>query len=297
MESTKLIRFCFLALGLLLSCAAYAGERLKVAVSIIPQEKLVQLIAGGLVEVQLMAQPGDSPATYEPNPKQMADLSQADFYYRIGVPFEQIWIQRILSTYPNLPILDARADIRLRAIERSEHEHDHHGHSHEEGELDPHIWLSPPLIKVMAKGLRDKLIEIDPTHSDVYIKNHAKLDKSLDTLDADIRKILSNKKSDKFMVYHPSWGYFADAYGLQQIPIESEGKEPGAKALANLIEKAKQNRISAIFVQKQFSQQQAKAVARAIEGSVVALDPLSEDYPENLRDVAKAMVKGVREKE
>lgn len=91
------------------------------------------------------------------------------------------------------------------------------------------------------------------------------------------------------MVYHPSWGYFADTYGLQQIPIESEGKEPGAKALARLIEEAKENQISAIFVQKQFSQDQAKAVASSVGAKVVAIDPLSTDYPENLRDVAKAM--------
>lgn len=280
------MRSCLLVLLLLLNSSVVAEERLKVAVSIIPQKILVERIGGELVDVQLIVQPGQSPATYEPTPRQMADVAQAGLYYRIGVPFEQIWMERIQSAYPNLPILDARAGIELRAMDEEGHDH---GQDHGEDGLDPHIWLSPPLIKIMAQRLRDRLIELLPKHRDILVKNHTELSNSLDRLDADIRAALAGAKSKKFMVYHPSWGYFADTYGLQQIPIESEGKEPGAKALAHLIEEAKQNRIGAIFVQKQFSQDQAKAVASAIGANVVAIDPLSADYPENLRDVAKTM--------
>ena len=280
------MRSCLLVLLLLLNSSVVAEERLKVAVSIIPQKILVERIGGELVDVQLIVQPGQSPATYEPTPRQMADVAQAGLYYRIGVPFEQIWMERIQSAYPNLPILDARAGIELRAMDEEGHDH---GQDHGEDGLDPHIWLSPPLIKIMAQRLRDRLIELLPKHRDILVKNHTELSNSLDKLDADIRAALAGAKSKKFMVYHPSWGYFADTYGLQQIPIESEGKEPGAKALAHLIEEAKQNRIGAIFVQKQFSQDQAKAVASAIGANVVAIDPLSADYPENLRDVAKTM--------
>jgi zinc transport system substrate-binding protein len=220
----------------------------------------------------------------------MADVSQADLYYRIGVPFEHIWMERIQSAYPKLPVLDARAGIELRAMDKGDH-HDH-GHGHDEDGFDPHIWLSPPLIKIMAQRLSDRLIELLPTRRDILVNNHAEFAKSLDKLDADIRETLAGIESKKFMVYHPSWGYFADTYGLQQIPIESEGKEPGAKALANLIDEAKHNHIGAIFVQKQFSQSQAKAVASAVGAKVVAIDPLSADYPENLRDVAKAIADG-----
>lgn len=281
------MRSYLLALLLLLSSSVVAEERLKVAVSIIPQKNLVERIGGELVDVQLIVQPGQSPATYEPTPRQMADISQADLYYRIGVPFEHVWMERIQSAYPKLPILDARAGIELRAMDEEDH-HDH-GHDHGEDGLDPHIWLSPPLIKIMAQSLRDRLIELLPKQRDLLVKNHAAFLLSLDSLDSDIRAALAGAKTKKFMVYHPSWGYFADTYGLQQIPIESEGKEPGAKALARLIEEAKENQISAIFVQKQFSQDQAKAVASSVGAKVVAIDPLSTDYPENLRDVAKAM--------
>lgn len=290
MNTAVVMRLFVIALMLLLSCDIYAGDRMRVTVSIIPQKVLVQRIAGDLVDVQLLVQPGQSPATYEPTPRQMMDLSKAQLYYRIGVPFEDIWMRSIQNTFPTLPILDARDGIELREMEVAGNGHDHgHSHVHEDGGFDPHIWLSPPLIKIMALGLRDKLIELDPSNSNVYVKNHSEFAESLDLLDADIRKTLGKLNTRKFMVYHPSWGYFADTYGLQQIPIESEGKEPGAKALAHLIENAKKNHIGAIFVQKQFSQHQARAVASAIGSKVVVIDPLSVDYPENLLEASRAM--------
>jgi len=291
MNRPLVIRIFMLAVVLLLNSDIHAGNRIQVTVSIIPQKLLVQRIAGELVDVQLLVQPGHSPATYEPTPRQMMELSKAHLYYRIGVPFEDIWMHSIQDTYPNLPILDARDGIELREMEAADAGHDHgDSHGHEDGGFDPHIWLSPPLIKTMALGLRDKLIELDPSNSNTYVKNHSDLANSLDLLDADIRKTLEKLNSRKFMVYHPSWGYFADTYGLKQIPIESEGKEPGAKALVHLIEDAKKNHIGAIFVQKQFSQRQARSVAGAIGAKVVVIDPLSEGYPEDLLEAAKAMV-------
>lgn len=278
-----------LTLYVFMAGQAYAVERLLIAVSIIPQKNLVERIGGELVDVHLLVRPGYSPATYEPTPKQMAELAQADLFYRIGVPFEQAWMDRIRGVYPNLPILDARDGIDLRPIDAEEDDHAELGHHHDKGELDPHIWLSPPLIKIMAQRLRDRLIELDPSHKDIYIHNHLELAAYLEQLDADIRKTLSDLDSRRFMVYHPSWGYFSDAYDLQQIPIESKGKEPNARAMGRLLEQAKTDGIAAIFVQKQFSQTQARAVADAIGAKIVVIDPLAEDYPENLRTVAKVM--------
>lgn len=286
---------CLPALAMLLFLTGQlpAAERLQIAVSIIPQKNLVERIGGNLVDVLLLVRPGFSPATYEPTPKQMAGLARADLYYRIGVPFEHAWMDRIGDTYPNLPVLDARDGIELRQIDEGEAGHDEPGHHHEKGELDPHIWLSPPLIKTMALRLRDRLIKLDPSNRDIYIKNHKELAESLGQLDTDIRQTLAGLGSRRFMVYHPSWGYFADAYGLQQIPIESEGKEPSAQALGHLVDEARASGVGAIFVQKQFSQTQARAVAEAIGARIVVIDPLAEDYPENLRAVAQAMALGL----
>ncbi len=279
---------CLLLVLLLASVTQlHAGERLQVAVSIIPQKILVERIGTRHVDVHLMVQPGHSPATYEPTPRHTAGLAVVDFYYRIGVPFERVWMGRILDTYPELSILDARRGIKLLQMGEAD---DDHGHRHGRGEPDPHIWLSPPRIRTMALRLRDRLIQLDPVHQDEYVKNHAQLDASLEQLDADIRQILSGLGKRRFMVYHPSWGYFADSYGLQQIAIESAGREPGAQTLARLLDGAEKNGVSAIFIQKQFSQAQARSVAEAIGARVVVIDSLAEDYPENLRGVAQAMM-------
>lgn len=280
-------RMLTLVLLILISPRLHAGELLQVAVSIIPQKVLVERIGGEHVEVHLMVRPGHSPATYEPTPRQMARLAGTALYYRIGVPFERVWMDSILDAYPKLPVLDARDGVKLRWMEGAGHG------EHARGEPDPHIWLSPPRIKIMALRLRDRLIRLDPAHRDDYIKNHAELDGSLDLLDADIRRTLSGMVSRRFMVYHPAWGYFADTYGLQQIPIESEGKEPGARSLAKLLDGARENSVGTIFVQKQFSQTQAKSVAEAIRAKVVVIDSLAGDYPENLRRVARAMAQGL----
>jgi zinc transport system substrate-binding protein len=291
MKTAVLGRLCLFVVLILLTGQLQAGERLRIAVSIIPQKNLVERIAGDLVDVSLLVRPGYSPATYEPTPRQMAGLAQADLYYRIGVPFEQAWMDRIRAAYPNLPVLDARDGIKLRPIDAGDDAHGEHGHHHDQGELDPHIWLSPPLIKIMALHLRDRLVQLDPSHKDIYVQNHKEFAGYLEQLDAEIRKDLTGLESRKFMVYHPSWGYFADAYGLQQVPIESEGKEPSAKALSHLLTRAKADGVGAIFVQKQFSQNQARAVADAIGARIVVIDPLAEDYPENLRRVAQAMAR------
>ncbi len=282
-----ILRYLFtLAMLVFMTAPGYAGGRLQIAVSIIPQKNLVERIGGDLVDVHLLVRPGYSPATYEPTPRQMAELAQADLYYRIGVPFEQAWMDRIRASFPNLPILDARDGIKLRQIDAGDAEHGHH---HDQGEPDPHIWLGPPLIKIMALHLRDRLMQLDPSHKDIYVQNHKEFAGYLEQLDADIRKELAGLSSRKFMVYHPSWGYFADTYGLQQIPIESEGKEPSAQALGQLLDEARTSGVGAIFVQKQFSQAQARAVAAAIGARIVVIDPLAEDYPENLHAVAQAM--------
>jgi len=268
----------------------HAGESLQVAVSIIPQKILVERIGQQHVNVQLMVQPGHNPVTYEPTPRQMVGLSKADIYYRIGVPFEHSWMGRILDSYPELAVLDARNGVKLRQLQDAGH--GKQGHEHGEGEPDPHIWLSPPLIRIMAMRLRDRLIELDPAHQNAYVKNHAQLDASLLQLHTDIRSILSGLSTRRFMVYHPSWGYFADTYGLQQVSIESEGKEPGAQTLARLLDKARKSGVGSIFVQKQFSQAQARSVANEIGARIVVIDSLADDYPENLRAVARAMVQG-----
>jgi zinc transport system substrate-binding protein len=265
----------------------------QVFVSILPQEYFIERVGGQRVKVQALVKPGASPATYEPSPRQMADLSQAAVFFRIGVPFEDAFLPTIEQTMSGLRIVDTRRGITLRAMksrqpQESGHGHDHGDH-HSTGGRDPHIWLNPRLVKVQAQTMADALIEIDPMGRDEYTKNLENFSRDLDAVDASLTKALAPVKGRTFLVFHPAWGYFADAYGLNQEPIELEGKEPSAKQLARIIDMAKAEDVRVIFVQPQFSQSAVKTIARAIHGLVVPIDPLARDYLKSLRNVAKTV--------
>lgn len=280
MHLVSLVLAVALCLGLI---SAQANERpLAVAVSILPEKYFVERIGGSHVDVTVLVGPGQSPATYEPTPRQMAGLGQAKIYFRIGVAFEDAWMGRIRSANPAMRVVDLRRGIRLRAMERPG------GPVGEDGMKDPHVWTSPPLVKLMVGHICDALITADPAHAADYEAGCRAFRADLDQLDATIRATLASVASRRFMVFHPSWGYFADSYGLQQIPIEVEGKEPGARSLNRIITEARQDRIKVIFVQPQFSRRTAEVVARAIGARVVEADPLAENYVDNLRKVAQA---------
>jgi zinc transport system substrate-binding protein len=261
----------------LASPALSAEEPIRVVVSVPPLEYLVERVGGPRVQVQSMVQPGFSPATYEPTPKQVTNLAGADLYVRTGVPFENAWLTRFRSANPDMEILDAREGLEVQLSDRHR---EHAGH-------DPHVWTSPRLAGHMARNIRDALISLAPDDATAFEAGFAALNAELGALDAELRKTLSNLPSSRFIVYHPAWGYFAERYGLTQIAIEKDGKEPSARALIALIDEAKRDGIVVVFVQPQFDRRLAEQVARAIGGHVEILDPLSPDYSENLREVAR----------
>jgi zinc transport system substrate-binding protein len=244
---------------------------------------LVEQVGGESVEVSALVGPGQSPATYEPTPRQMATLTDSRLYVRVGVPFERAWLDRITAASPGMSVLDLREGLKLRAMESS-------GHRHGEGPgreaLDPHVWTSPTNLIHMARVLRDRLIELDPERESAYRRNHQRLVCELEALDHEIRDRLEVVGAKRFLVYHPSWGYFADTYGLEQIPIEHEGKAPGPRSLAALVERARAENLDTILVQRQFDQRTAQTLADAIGARVRTVDPLAYDLPESLRQVA-----------
>ena len=280
----------------LLAPALGNAETLQVFVSVLPLKTFVEKVGGDYVTVQAMVRPSYSPHTYDPTPKQISALAKTDLYVLTGVPFEKVWMERVRSANPYMKVLDARAGIDLRTVEHHEHETVHNGQQQDkahdigypgDSERDPHIWTSPPLVKQMAKNIRDMLTELDPAHGQSYADNYTTFAAELDALDRDIRALLKDVTNRKFMVFHPAWGYFADTYDLIQIPIEQEGKEPGARALTELIKRAKRENVKVIFVQPQFNKKSAEQVASTIGGRVVAIDPLSPDYANNLRKAAQ----------
>lgn len=277
-----------------------AAEPLRVTVSIPPQAYFVKKIAKDLATVSVMVPNGSSPAIYEPKPSQMTDLARSRIYFAIGVPFEAAWLDKFNALNPRMRIVRTDKGIPNRHI--SAHLHDtpttsgHHAeNSGSSSGLDPHIWLSPPLVKQMARNIADALIESDPNHQGAYEENLKAFERELERLDNRIRDILDEgtRKRSVILVFHPSWGYFADRYGLKQVSMECEGKSPSAMEMVQLTRYAKKMGIDRIFVQPQFSRKRAEAMAGQIGAQVFIADPLSENWDANLIRVAKQFRKSL----
>jgi len=266
-------------------------EKLTVAVSILPQAHFVERVGGERVRVIVLVGPGQSPHAYEPTPKQVAELAGARAYFTIGVEFERGILPRLRSSFPKLRIVDTRAGVPLRTMTGAEtsaecdHGHDHGHHDHQ-GTPDPHIWLSPRLVRIQAQTIADALADLDPPGAETYRRNLAAFQADMDRLHDRLETALAGLKGREVFVFHPAFGYFLDEFGLRQIPVEIEGKEPTARQLATVIERAKAAGVRVIFVQPQFSRKSAEAVAEAIGGVVVPLDPLARDFTANLEDIA-----------
>ncbi len=271
---------------LALSCSQdqQRKKNLDVFVSILPQKYFVEQIARNKVAVHVMILPGHSPIMFEPTPSQMKELSTADIYFRIGLPFETAWLSKLSSINPELVIVDTRRNVPLRNMDSFDaHQIDHTS----DVQKDPHIWLSPKMVKILARNICDALQEYDPDNSDFYEENVRQFIVRLTELQKEITAQLDSLQSKSFLVFHPSWGYFADEFGLKQVPIEIEGKSPSPRQMNAILTIAKKNNIRVIFVQKQFSATAARAIADEIRGRVVYIDPLAEDYFTNLREITK----------
>ena len=301
-------RVSLLLLGCVLALAVPAQAKLLVAVSIAPQAYFLKQIAGDRAEALVMVPAGADAHTYEPKPRQLAALSGAALYCGVGMDFEAAWLPRFAAANPKMAIVHTDAGIQkmpMVAHEHEEHEadagkeaeHEHEaGHQHHEaGEPDPHVWLSPKLAKVLGANLRDALIKADPEGSAAYTAGYERFVASCDTLAAGIEKLFADLPAGphKFMVFHPSWGYFARDFGLTQVPIEQLGHEPGPKALAALVTEARKDGVKVIFVQPQMSASQAQTLAASIGGTVAPLDPLAGDWADNLMAAAKALRQGL----
>ena len=254
------------------------GSGIIVVVTIPPQAEFVKRVGGEKVAVITMVPQWANPHTYEPTPAQLMNVSKAKMYVKMGsgIEFEIAWMDKIKSINENMLIVDCSKGIELLK---------------EDGKADPHIWLSPKNAKIIVENICEGLVQIDPANSTYYEQNKEAYLRELDALDKEISQILSKTSktsAHKFIVYHPAWSYFARDYGLEQISVEEGGKEPTPERIASIIEEAKRNNITKIFASPQFKDK-AEVIAKEIGGEVVEINPLAENYIENMRKFAEEL--------
>ncbi|MDO4766176.1 MAG: zinc ABC transporter substrate-binding protein, partial [Eubacteriales bacterium] len=169
-------------------------------------------------------------------------------------------------------------------------DHDDHDHHHHSGR-DPHIWMSPRRVAVMVDSIAEALAKLDAENADYYLSNAKAYREKLDQLTSDLHKLLHDSKDKSFIIMHPSMGYFAEDFDLEQISIEKEGKQATADHMKSVIDYARENNIKVIFYQKEFDNNQAKTIASEIGGEVMELEPLAENYLQNLEKIGQAFAK------
>ncbi len=279
-----------LAAFLFFSCSKKADVAENIiTVSILPQKYFAEKIAGSHYTVNVMVPPGASPEMYEPAPSQLEKTASSVVYFRIGyIPFEQNYMSRLASLNPSMKIFDTSEGTELLMSE----EHEHHGHEH--AGTDPHLWLSPVNAQIIASNMLNALTEVFPADAELFRKNFRVLSEEIAAADKKIRSCLSGLKNRSFICFHPAFTYFADCYGLKQVSLEFEGKDPVPSRIKNIIDLAEKEDIHTVFVQEQFSSSAAEAIARDINGKVVKIDPLGENWPETMTEAAEAFSRNMK---
>lgn len=259
-----------------------------ISVSIAPQAFFVEKIAGNNASINIILPPNVNEHTFELKPKTMKQLEKSDIYFTIGLEFEKNLIDKFHQNFPNLEIVNMQKNINLLEIQ----DEDHHSHEHEN--FDPHTWLDPILVQTMALNIYETLIQKYPQNKNLYKQNLDNFLAELDSLNLQISSKLEKLKNKEFIVYHPSWAYFAKRYDLIQIPVEILGKEPKIKDLKNLINLMKDKNIKTIFVQKGFPENAAKTLAKECDAKIFILNHLSKDWENELLKTADALASSLK---
>ena len=293
MRQLAFLLFVLIGLGCGAASPGKDPAKIIVATSIPPHAWLIERIGGDSVEVHTVLRPGESPTTHQPSDLQVSRVLSGRVFFRSGTPFESgAWFRALEG---HLEIVDLRDGVATRTMDT----HAHGGQDVEESDhhlrlaVDPHIWLSPRRLVLQANHVAETLKRLDPAREADYEAHLAELTTELGDLNAWIEKSLAPHRGRAFVVFHPSWGYFADDYGLRQIAIETEGKEPSDSELTGIQEETHSLGVSVIFVQPQIAGKSAQAIAGAMGARLETLDPLAPDITGNLRRVTGAIMESL----
>ncbi len=254
-----------------------------ITVSIAPYKYFIEKIAGNDFKVNVMVPPGANPHVYEPFPEQIISLRKSVAYISNGyLGFEMTWLDRFYEVNRTMTRLSLGDNI---VPLESDH---HHQGGHTES-ADPHYWVSPDCAKIMAETLKDFLEELNPERKDYYVANYRLLDSIIMSVDKKADELFSGYRNGSFMIYHPNLGYLARDYGLEEISVEYEGKEPPPSRLKYLIDRARKDNLKIIFVQKEYDTKNARAIADEIGAGIRIIDPLSEDWENSTMEIINAV--------
>jgi len=251
-----------------------ATDKINVATTIAPLAEFVRAVGADRVAVTVVVPPGAEPHTFEPTPSLMVDMSKADLYVMNGAGLE-FWIDRLLQANKDMTVIDSSKGIDLI--------------SESEDEMDPHIWISLKNAAVQVQNICSGLIQVDPANKDYYSQNRDSYLEQLKALDEELNSSFTASKKKIFVVHHPAWTYFARDYALEQVPLMENEKEPGPKYLSQVIDLARQNNITTVFIEPEFNPKSAEVIAKEMNASIKTLDPLAADYLNNMRYAGRAI--------
>jgi len=276
----------FLFFVILFACQPKPKETSSmVSVSILPQKYVVEQISGNLLQVNVLVPPGSSPHNYEVLPSQMKDLAKSKVWLQIGLlTFEDAWKEKLAEINKDLLIVNCSDGILPLAADDHHEEGDDHGH---EGAFDPHVWLAPAEVKMVAQNTLETLTKSFPEHAPEFEKNYSRFILKIDSLSAQIEEKLSSLKNRNILIFHPALGYFARQFKLEQTPLELDGKEPSPKHMKDIVDLARAQNIKVIFIQREFDSENALQLSREIGGEVVVIDPLDYNWEKQMLDITE----------
>lgn len=255
----------------------------NVLVSVAPDKFFVEKVGGSTIKVELMVPAGASAHTFEPTPKQMLNASHADLWFQIGESFEPKASRALQGHNPHLKLIDLRTGVALIIDAEGSCHCSAHAREHC---ADPHFWLSARQAKIQARTIAQALSERYPQNAALYKQRLETFIQELDALDQELEAILAPLKKRTVMVSHPAYAYFCRDYQLKQLSIEFEGKDPSPRQLTDVLTRARQADIRAIFIQRQYNNKGAQLIAKELGVKTVMLDPYAEDYFTMMREIA-----------
>lgn len=249
--------------------SSHASDVVELYAGIPPIAFLAERLGGSFVRVRTIAGASMDPHTFEPTPRQVLALGKARAFFIVGLPFERVLAKRLQQSYPNLEVVDLAQYIQ-------------------EGQ-DPHVWLSPQRLNGIAKTIASALVQMLPSKEQEVHKRLSLFLTEAESLEGEVKNMLAPYKGRAFLVYHPAFGHFAENFGLRQLSIEEEGKEPTPKRLQAVVVQAKKEHIRIVIVQPRLDFREARLVAQALDAKLVSVNDLDYDVFDTIRKLGRVL--------